>query len=315
MVNDMVLQGDREYPAVIEPRTSIGHLIRRAQQSATRFWTEEFNGDLTGPQYSVLAAVARWPGIDQTRAGELASLDKSSGADVISRLGDMGWLLRIGGVADRRTRVLRLSAPARSALKDITPRVRAIHSLLLSSFSPEDAEVFVRLLSRVAYRTDSDVAVEPVEAEADVIHISTAPGHLLRRALQVHTALWNKLVKEDLTGSQYAVLATLIRHGEMDQKRLGELASLDKSVVGDVVIRLSRKGWLVRERDPEDGRRRLLTVNDAGRDVIRAASPGVAEVQDALLAPLSPEEADRLVELLAKVTDRQDLQPGVDGAG
>lgn len=303
MVNDVAVKADPDYSGGIEPRNSIGHLIRRAQQLHTRFWTEEFKGDLTGPQYAVLAAVARWPGIDQTRAGELASLDKSSGADVINRLADVGWLVRLEGVTDRRTRVLRLSAPARSALNDITPRVRGVQRQLLSRFTGEDAAVFVRLLARVAYRSESAVAVEPEEADAEVIHISTAPGHLLRRSLQVHTSLWAGLVGEELTSSQYGVLATLIRYGEMDQKRLGELASLDKSVVGDVVARLGRKGWLVRDRDPADGRRRILRANESGRVVVRGASPGVARVQDALLAPLSEGEAVRLVEMLAQIPE------------
>lgn len=312
MVNDVVLKADPDYSGSIEPRNSIGHLIRRAQQLHTRFWTEEFRGDLTGPQYAVLAAVARWPGIDQTRAGELASLDKSSGADVINRLADVGWLVRLEGVTDRRTRVLYLSAPARAALKDITPRVQSVQRQLLARFTVEDAAVFVRLLSGVAYRSESAVAVEPDEADAEVIHISTAPGHLLRRSLQVHSSLWAVLVGEELTSSQYGVLATLIRHGEMDQKRLGELTSLDKSVVGDVVARLGRKGWLVRDRDPEDGRRRILRANDIGRAVVREATPDVARVQEALLAPLSEVEAGRLIEMLAQIPDTTESPADTD---
>ncbi|MFJ6377934.1 MarR family winged helix-turn-helix transcriptional regulator [Pseudarthrobacter oxydans] len=303
MGDGVALQSDRKHLDVIEPRNSIGFLIRRAQQFHTRYWTDEFRGDLTGPQYAVLAAVARWPGIDQTRAGELASLDKSSGADVINRLAEVGWILRMSGTADRRTRLLRLSAPARSALKDITPRVRRVQRQLLASFTPDDAAAFIRLLAQVAYRPDSSPAVEPDEADAEVIHMSTAPGHLLRRSLQAHTALWVSSVGDEPTSSQYGVLATLILHGEMDQRRLGELTSLDKSVVGDVVARLARKGWVIRERHPVDGRRRSLRISDAGHEEAKLASPGVSHVQDALLAPLAVEDATRLVELLTQVPD------------
>lgn len=300
---DAVLKSDLDFPGVIEPRSSIGHLIRRAQQLHGRFWSEEFNGDLTSPQYAVLVAVAQWPGIDQTRAGELASLDKSSGADVINRLAEMAWILRVGGAVDRRKRILRLSAPARAALKDITPRVKDVQRRLLSCFTAEEAAAFVRLMARVAYRSKSDVALEPDEPDAEVIHIATAPGHLLRRSLQVHTSLWSTFVGDELTGSQYAVLATLIRHGDMDQTRLGELASLDKSVVGDVVTRLGRKGWLLKDRDPADGRRRILRANDAGYEVVRAANEGVAAVQNAILAPLTAGDSELIVRLLAAIPD------------
>lgn len=303
MTRDAALSITPEFSAGIEPRISIGHLIRRAQQFNTKCWIDEFGSELTGPQYAVLAAVARWAGIDQTRAGELASLDKSTGADVINRLTSMGWLIRVNDTGDRRKRVLRLSSPARAALRDITPRVQKVHGKLLAGFTAGDAGEFIRLLAKVAYRSTSDVGPEPTQTDADVIGISTAPGHLLRRSLQVHTQLWGTFVGEDLTGPQYAVLATLIRHGEMDQKRLGELASLDKSVVGDVVDRLSRKKWLTKDRDPADGRRRILHVSDEGRDVVRRASPGVSEVQESLMKPLSAKESVDLIRMLTRIPD------------
>lgn len=285
----------------IEPRISIGHLIRRAQQVHTRCWADEFHGEITGPQYAVLAAVAHWPGIDQTRAGELASLDKSSGADVVNRLAEVGWLTRASGTADRRRRVLDLSAPARMALKDITPRAERVQRQLVSHLTPEGTAEFVRLLARLAYRSPSDLGPEPPVADAQVIGLSTTPGHLLRRSLQVHTALWAQWVGEELTGPQYGVVATLARHGEMDQKRLGDLASLDKSVVGDVVLRLGRRGIVAKRRDPMDGRRRVLGVTEEGYAVLRRVNPGVARVQEALLEPLSEHEAQDLVQMLAKV--------------
>lgn len=303
MTRDAALYITPEFSAGIEPRISIGHLMRRAQQFNTKCWIDEFGSELTGPQYAVLAAVARWAGIDQTGAGELASLDKSTGADVINRLTSMGWLIRGGDTGDRRKRVLSLSMPARVALRDITPRVQGVHGKLLVGFTSADAVEFVRLLAKVAYRSATDVGPEPTQTEADVIGISTAPGHLLRRSLQVHTQLWGALVEEDMTSPQYAVLATLIRHGEMDQKRLGELASLDKSVVGDVVDRLARKEWLTKNRDPADGRRRILNVSDEGRKVIRRASPGVLQVQESLMEPLSVEESADLVRMLTCIPD------------
>lgn len=316
-MSDPVLQANELPSGAIEPRTSIGFLLRCAQQVHTRCWTNEFDGDLTGPQYAVLAAVGRWPGIDQTRAGELASLDKSNAADVVNRLAEMGWLVRDQDTADQRKRALRLSAPARAALSGITPRVQDVQQQLTSHFTPEDAAKFIRLLARVAYRSPSELPPETAEADAEVIGISTTPGHLLRRALQVHTALWATYVGESLTGPQYGVVATLTRHGEMDQKRLGELASLDKSVVGDVVLRLSRRGLVVKQRDTADGRRRLLRMTEAGHSMLRRVTPGVAQVQESLLDLLSREESYELIRMLAQVceTSKSSQMPSSIPAG
>lgn len=299
----------------IEPHGSVGFLIRCGQQVHTRYWTSEFDGILTGPQYAVLAAVGRWPGIDQKRAGELASLDKSSAADVVGRLADLGWLVRDQDVSDQRRRVLRLSPPSRAGLRGITLRVQHVQQQLTSHLTEPEVAEFIRLLAKVAYRSSSGPDAESAEADADVIGISTAPGHLLRRALQVHTALWGVFVGDDLTGPQYGVLATLVRYGEMDQKQLGELASLDKSVVADVVLRLNRKGLLIKERDPSDGRRRLLRMTDAGYDVLGKVTPGVALVQEALLDPLPLDEAKELLRMLKAICQEShsSVLPSVEG--
>lgn len=288
----------------IEPRNSIGHLIRTAQQAHSRYWQNEFQGDLTGPQYAVLAAVSRWPGIDQGRAGELASLDKSSTADIVRRLADSrGWLTRTDDPEDSRRRVLKLSVPAALALRYITPKAQAVQQQLLSALEPSQAGEFIRLLGRVAYRSGSDLPPEPAEAEVEVLNISTVPGHLLRRSLQVHTALWTTHVGGELTGPQYAVLATLALHGPMGQKRLGRLASLDKSVAGDVALRLDRKELIAKERDPGDGRQSVLRLTELGRETLSTVRRPVAIIQEELLAPLTVDEGRRLVLMLAAVAE------------
>ena len=42
---------------VLALREASGHLIRRSQQRHTLLWGQEFNGDLTGPQYAVVSAI------------------------------------------------------------------------------------------------------------------------------------------------------------------------------------------------------------------------------------------------------------------
>src|SRR3954453_7210467 len=79
---------------IVEPITSPGHLLRRAQQVHTDLWAARVDG-LTGPQYATLVAVAGWDDVDQRRAGELASLDKSTLAEVVRRLTLKGWLERV----------------------------------------------------------------------------------------------------------------------------------------------------------------------------------------------------------------------------
>jgi hypothetical protein len=49
--------------------TTVGHLLRRAQQVHTALWSGEFAGDLTGPQYALLSALTQGPVVDPATAG------------------------------------------------------------------------------------------------------------------------------------------------------------------------------------------------------------------------------------------------------
>jgi DNA-binding MarR family transcriptional regulator len=129
-----------------------GHLIRRAQQAHTALWSAEFSGDLTGPQYGLLSVLSTSQGgIDQSSAGRLAALDKSTAADVIARLQRNGWLGRHRGIPDGRQNLLVLTPAGRSALRDITPRVTGIQRRLLEPLAPGDQQWFTNALAQIAY--------------------------------------------------------------------------------------------------------------------------------------------------------------------
>jgi hypothetical protein len=63
-------------------------------------------------------------------------------------------------------------------------------------------------------------------ASTTAFDLATAPGHLIRRAQQLHTAIWAEVVDTGLTGVQFAVLAALEVKPDLDQRTLGERISL-----------------------------------------------------------------------------------------
>src|SRR5260370_521604 len=76
------------------------------------------------------------------------------------------------------------------------------------------------------------------------------PGHLIRRAQQVHYWLWNAEVSPEVTSPQFAVLYALRAEKNIDQKTLGERVSLDRSTTAEVAARLKPPGLLHRFRPP-----------------------------------------------------------------
>ncbi|MCC3314932.1 MarR family winged helix-turn-helix transcriptional regulator [Nocardia africana] len=128
-------------------------------------------------------------------------------------------------------------------------------------------------------------------------------GPLARRLSQAYTRLWHERVDSDLTGPQFTVLSLLHLHGAMDQRTLGELASLDKSTAAPLLDRLQRRELIRITKDDGDRRRKLITVTDAGRKLAADLAPAVIEINTRSLAGLTEAEAQRFLDLLRRVID------------
>jgi DNA-binding MarR family transcriptional regulator len=131
--------------------------------------------------------------------------------------------------------------------------------------------------------------------------LSRAPGHLIRRAQQLHQTLWAQRVGSELTSVQFAVLALLAQQPKIDQRTLGASLSIDTSTLADVCRRLADKGLLERRRDVNDARRYVLRVTPAATALLKRTIPSVDAVGDALLTPLTPDEREVLIVLLQRV--------------
>lgn len=276
-----------------------GYLIRRSQQVHNVIWNETLAADLTSPQYSVLSALATWPRIDQQRLGALASLDKSTVADVVTRLADRHWVVRAVDTADARRSVIDLAPAAAIALQQLTPLVGMVQQKFLAPLSPQSHGAFVSHLQIVA-RLDTEIVRSLSRANPLALNFD-APGHLIRRSQQAHTAIWAEEFGRELTGPQYAVLHILHGDRAINQRRLGFLAALDKSTTTDIVARLMRRGWLLRTRDPNDGRGRLLSLTDEIAQKLDAISRRVELVQHRLLEPLPEPDRPLFVRELAAI--------------
>jgi DNA-binding MarR family transcriptional regulator len=274
-----------------------GHLLRRAQQVHTELWATRVDG-LTGPQYATLVAIAGWDDVDQRRAGQLASLDKSTVAEVVRRLVDKGWVRRARDPADRRRHLLTLTDGSLERLAEVTEAARSVQRDILAVLQPADRPQFIEWLGRVARIEEADVAGQ--QHEDGVLLMRATPGYLIRRAQQVHTTLWGATVAE-VTGPQYAVLAAVAQLQTADQSGIGAAASLDSSSTADVIARLCAGGWLTKETAPDDRRRVRVQLTAPARAALHALAGQVEAVQSQVLAPLKPDERAEFISQLQLV--------------
>ncbi|NUL44836.1 MarR family transcriptional regulator [Cellulosimicrobium funkei] len=91
-----------------------------------------------------------------------------------------------------------------------------------------------------------------------------------------------------LTSPQYSVLCTVAAaEGPLDQLAVGRAAGLDRTTAAGVIRRLEGQGWLRRESDPADARRRVVTLPVPASVALEGLAPAVRAVQERLMAPLS----------------------------
>lgn len=115
---------------------------------------------------------------------------------------------------------------------------------------------------------------------------------------RAHRILHACLQAEGFTGRQYRLLAALIESEAPSQADLGRLAGLDRSDVVAALDVLVDRALVVREPDPRDRRRNVVTATHEGVETLVRLDSLVAEAQDELLARLSDEDRTQLDRLL-----------------
>lgn len=137
-----------------------------------------------------------------------------------------------------------------------------------------------------------------------------APGHLVRRAHQLAVAVFMEETGDfDVTPVQFAILNALIDDPGEDQVTLAGRVAFDAATSGSVISRLESKGWVRREADPADRRRKLLWVTPEGEQVALRMKRAVARAQSRIVAPLDAAERTQLVQLLGKLVAGHEATP------
>jgi len=133
-------------------------------------------------------------------------------------------------------------------------------------------------------------------------------GHLLRRAQQLHLAVWLRDVCSETTSVQFAALTALDQRPRASQRELGRVLDLDRSTIADLVARMVRRRLIERERDEDDRRRNVLQLTAAGRDELARLRPRVEAIEPTVTGGLSPSERDELRRLLHRVLEHAAAQ-------
>lgn len=153
--------------AAVDLSTHPGHLARRLQQAHYLLWNAMVSEEITSPQYAVLNALVAEPGLDQRTVGERVGLDRSTIAEVISRLSRRGLIDKVRDPQDGRRSLLRPTDEGLRAHRKLTVRTARMNQVFLAPLSAEEQTQFLDLIRRVADAVEGlRNPAEPVAAQS-----------------------------------------------------------------------------------------------------------------------------------------------------
>ena len=144
---------------------------------------------------------------------------------------------------------------------------------------------------------------EPSPAEIEGYVLEDQVGHVLRRAHQRHTAIFQEGIGDlQLTPTQFAALAKIHALDGVSQNQLGRLTAMDPATIQGVIQRLEARRLIRRAPDPKDKRLAVLRLTEEGAEVAARAIARAAVITEETLAPLSPRERQQFLALLKRLT-------------
>lgn len=109
--------------------------------------------------------------------------------------------------------------------------------------------------------------------------------------------------RHELTRPEWRVLVNLAEAPSLTASELCARVPAHKTKVSRALAALEDRGWVARQSDPQDRRVAHASLTPKGRRAFNRIRPEMEAATEALLAPLSPEERQKLDEGL-KVLER-----------
>ncbi|MFA1647140.1 MAG: MarR family winged helix-turn-helix transcriptional regulator, partial [Enterobacteriaceae bacterium] len=125
--------------------------------------------------------------------------------------------------------------------------------------------------------------------------------HLMRRAGQHATLCWSQCVDTGLSAVQYAILVVLAEETSCDQQTLGSRAGFDKATGTYVIDRMSKSGLLTVQTDPDNRRRKLVSMSAEGEAMLAKMITQAKQAENVITEGMSAQDIADLKRLLSKI--------------
>lgn len=127
-------------------------------------------------------------------------------------------------------------------------------------------------------------------------------GHLLRRATQRHTAIFQKHIgDQQLTAIQFVTLCAIYDKGPSSQIELVEATAVDQATIRGIINRLKSRGLVRLSPSADDKRKVIISLTPEGKTLLEDAIPRAQQISQLTMGNLNPAEQVAIVYLLTKI--------------
>lgn len=128
-------------------------------------------------------------------------------------------------------------------------------------------------------------------------------GHLLRRAYQRHTAIFQSVVPANkLSSAQFVVLCAVRDHMDATIADIVQATAMDEPAVRGIVERLKWTNLVSVVHEPGDKRHATLTLTDLGSFTLTETLPHANHISELTFGDLNADERQQLTALLRRIS-------------
>lgn len=143
--------------AAFDLAASPGQLLHRAQQfAAERFAAATGGVEITQRQFAVLSALSEADGQTQTQLVQRTGIDRSTLAELVSRMATRGLVAREKAAGDARANAVKLTDEGRALHKTAIEGATAADDAILAVLAKNKRANFVDALVRIARALDPE---------------------------------------------------------------------------------------------------------------------------------------------------------------
>jgi DNA-binding MarR family transcriptional regulator len=129
-------------------------------------------------------------------------------------------------------------------------------------------------------------------------------GHLLRRAYQRHTALFQQTIPDSqLTAAQFVAMCAIREFHSCSLSEIVKATAIDQATIRGIIERLRSRQLIEISHDVKDGRKVVVSLSPAGEALVDQTVPFAQRISEETFGNLNPAERVAILYLLRKMSD------------